>query len=175
MGASLLFWSIQRDGTVDLVLRAMEDERRAGVAQDFAAHYQRVLSEYWASGIYESLRLLKGRNLISDLETAFFDAVFSDLDPIRMAIDKHEIAKDRAFDAPIEMVRMPARGDASDDHIYDPSDKQGKSHIAPVAVFPNGSLGWHVIDARNKSSRWVDRRGLSDRILKLNQIASPIS
>jgi hypothetical protein len=106
----------------------------------FQATIARLLSEYWVSGLYESFRLLLDRELLTPSEQEPFKAIFADLDPIRMTIDKHEIAKARKFSAPIELVRTPSKG-TEDVLEYDPKDKRGKSHIAPVALFPNGSLG----------------------------------
>ena len=47
---SLLAMSIQRDGAVDLLLRAIEDEqpRRHDL---FGFHYQKMMSDYWIGGV----------------------------------------------------------------------------------------------------------------------------
>jgi hypothetical protein len=91
---SRLPMSIQRDGEVDLLLRCIEDEqaradREPGI---FNFHYQKMLSEYWIGGIYENFRTLRQRKLADT--TPAFDQIFSDLESIRVPLEKHELPKD---------------------------------------------------------------------------------
>jgi hypothetical protein len=166
---SLLFANFQRDGEVDLLLRCMEDEHAQATAAGkepgmFNFHYQRILSDYWIGGIYEGFRTLHQRNLVG--ATAVFDRIFSDLELIRVSLEKHELPKDRALKEPLTMVRGPRSNDATDFYLYDPKDDQ-RTHIMGVTIAPNGSVMWHVIDLKTENDRWVERRDLSDRILTM--------
>ena len=74
--------SIQRDGAVDLLLRAIEDEQAQQTALSlFAFRYQKMMSDYWIGGVYETFRLLKDREL-GDPVRAFAE-IFADLEPTR--------------------------------------------------------------------------------------------
>jgi hypothetical protein len=42
-----------------------------------------------------------------------------------------------------------------------------RTHIIPVDASERGSITWQVIDIRNDESRWIERRELSDRIVRL--------
>jgi hypothetical protein len=87
---SLLSAVIQRDGSIDLVLRCMEDEharrmagsQSQGDANMFAFHYQKILSDYWIGSMYETFRLLRQRKL-ADASPAFSE-ILVDLELIRM-------------------------------------------------------------------------------------------
>jgi hypothetical protein len=140
----------------------MEDEHAAASA--FAFHYQKILSEYWISGLYESLRLLRERELLEQDKPRI--DLFKDIELVRILVDKHEIAKERKFlKEPVEMVREPRKNNPSDTVIYDPADKQ-RGHIAPVARRQDGSVAWHATDLAG-GDRWVVRRDVSDRVLSL--------
>lgn len=165
---SLLSASIQRDGALDALLRCMEREQAELMASrqsgSFAFHYQKLMSELWIGCMYETFRLLRDRKL-SDLSPEF-GRIFSDLELIRIVVDKHELPKDRKLEGPLEMARRPASGDSSDIYIYDPKDDK-RAHIMPVGVSQRGSVMWHVIDVRSETARWVERLGLSERIISL--------
>ena len=133
---SLLSVSIQRDGAVDLLLRAIEDEQARQIAKTgshdgFGFHYQKMMSDYWIGGVYETFRLLKSREL-ADPAPAFAE-IFADLEPTRVTIDKHELAQERKLKTAIEMVRLPQKNDASDKYVYDKTDKQ-RSHIMGMGI-----------------------------------------
>ena len=160
---SLLAMSIQRDGAVDLLLRAIEDEQ-AQRHDLFGFHYQKMMSDYWIGGVYETFRLLKDRELADPAQA--FAEIFADLEPTRVAIDKHELAQERKLKTPIEMVRLPQKNDASDKYVYDKTDKQ-RSHIMGMGISDRGSVRWLVTDILKEADRWVERRDLSDRILAL--------
>lgn len=167
---SLLSAAIQRDGSVDLILRCMEDELSQRIAADdqsgsFAFHYQKMISDSWVGSMYETFRLLRDRNL-ADASPAFA-SILADLELIRIPLDKHELAKDRRLDAPLTMMRSPPNNDASDVYVYDPKDNR-RAHIMAAGVSPTtGSLMWHGIDVVSKADRWIDRRDLADRIVAL--------
>src|SRR5258708_6520085 len=92
---SLLPVSIQKDGDVDVLLRCMEDEAAQDNPTGFDGGvfgYQKMMSEYWVGGMYETFRLLRQRGL-ADTSTAFAE-ILRDLELLRMPLEKHEIAKD---------------------------------------------------------------------------------
>jgi hypothetical protein len=164
--ASLLSPDIQRYGDIDLLVRCMEDERAQKLASIdmFAYHYQKLMSDYWIGSMYEIFRLLRQRGL-ADADPAF-NEIFSDLELIRMPLEKFELAKDKKLGRPLEMTRLPERNDESDKYVYDKNDDL-RSHIMPTTVSENGSVEWHVHDVIIGENRWVQRRNLSDRIIKL--------
>jgi hypothetical protein len=164
---SLLPRNIQREGDVDILLRCMEDEAAQDNPTGFDGGvfgYQKMLSEYWVGGMYEIFRLLRQRDL-ADTSSSFAE-ILLDLELLRMPLEKHEIAKDSALKAPVEMVRNPPKNDSTDIYTYDPSDDQ-RAHIMPFGKSPRGSLTWYVTDVRTGTDRWIERRDLSDRILAL--------
>jgi hypothetical protein len=166
---SLLSAAIQRDGSVDLGLRCMEDEQLQRMATDqsgsFAFHYQKMISDYWIGGVYETFRLLRERNP-GDVSPAFA-GILADLELIRMPLEKHELAKDWELEAPLPMMRSPPNNDASDIYVYDPKDNR-RAHIMAAGVSPTtGSVMWHGIDVVLKADRWIERRDLADRIVAL--------
>jgi hypothetical protein len=160
--------SIQRDGEVDLVLRCMEDEvaPMAATQQDdplFITNYLDLLSTYWIGGMYETFRLLRERKLAGDDQQ--FSAIFTDLELLRIPLEKHEIAKDRALKEPLTLVRNPPR-DGDETFSYARNDPK-RSHIMPTGLSPRGSMMWQPIDAKAHTSKWIERRTLSDQILDL--------
>jgi hypothetical protein len=166
---SLLSASIQRDGTVDLLLRCMEDEQARATATNtktgmFNFHYQKMLSDYWIGGIYESFGTLRRRKLAD--AAAAFEQIFSDLESIWVPLEKHELPKDWSLKAPLTMGRNPRNNNSTDLYVYDPKDNK-RAHIMGAAITRNGSVIWHVIDLKTENDRWVERRDLSDRILAL--------
>ncbi len=161
--ASGLTMSVQREGSLDLVLRCMEDERAN--APPMAVIYQTMLSEYWIGGLYETLRLLRYRKLLEG-EPSQVD-LYADVELVRMAIDKHEIAKENLLEMPLQLIRQPLLDRTTDAYVYDPNHPE-KAHIPPVGLWPqNGSIAWHVFDFRRGVHRWVVRRDVSDQVLSL--------
>jgi hypothetical protein len=130
----------------------------------FNFHYEKMLSEYWIGSIYESFRTLRQRKL-ADAAPAF-EQIFSDLESIRVPLEKHELAKDWSLKEPLTMVRSSSNNNVTDLYVYDPKDDQ-RAHIMGAGITPNGSVIWHVIDLKTQSDRWVERRNLSDRILAM--------
>ena len=168
---SLLMAAIQRDGSLDLLLRCIEDDAatrmHAGQQLGFDTHYQRMLSELWIGSVYESLRLLanSSRRLAPDDDG--FRALKYDLTLLRIPIEKHEIAGDRKLVEPIKLQRRPPHGDDSDICQYAKDDPQ-RAHIMPSGISARGSMMWHVLDIRRENEvRWIERRSLSERILEL--------
>lgn len=170
---SLLMLSIQQCGQLDLVIRSMEREQVAiqstpdapSENQHFALSYLMLLSGVWLGLIYEVVRLLNERRLVA--ETADFQLLAHHLRLIRVPLEKHEIAADRRLtEEGLQMVRVPANGDESDYSRYEKSDPS-KAHIMPSAISHEGSVMWHVIDLHNEQSFWLERRELSERILRL--------
>jgi hypothetical protein len=139
--ASLLSVSIQGDGEIDLVLRCLEDEQaqRIAVGREaglFDMGYLRKLSIYWVGSMYETFRLLKQRTLSGT--SPVFTELFSDLELLRMPLEKHELAKDKkTLKEPLSMVRQPQNNDATDHYSYDPND-DSRAHIMPSGLSNRG-------------------------------------
>ena len=173
---SLLSVCIQRDGWLDMVLRCMEDESAARSQADeqgqpsMAFHFQKLLSELWIGGVYETLRLLRDRKLVPESDE--FVALLYDASLLRMTLEKHEIAKDRALKAPLQMQKGPANNDQTDLYEYDKDDPK-RAHIMPSGISVRGSLVWQVLDVKANEERWVERRALSDRLLSLWGTSQP--
>jgi hypothetical protein len=148
----------------------MEDEQAQRIAAGreaglFDTHYLNQLSIYWVGSMYETFRLLKQRKL-SDTSPVFAE-IFSDLELLRMPLEKHELAKDKkTLKEPLPMVRRPPNNDATDHYSYDPND-DSRAHIMPSGLSNNGSMTWQVIDLKTGADRWVERRALSERIVEL--------
>lgn len=166
---SLLSVAIQRDGDLDLLLRAMEDEQADRMQSEldsgmFECHYQHMMSVYWVGGIYETLAVLRRRNIAGT--NPVFQEMLGDAEMVRVTLEKHEIAKDRTLKTPLPMSRAPANNDATDQYIYDPKDPL-RSHIMPSGVSARGSIMWSVLDLKNNTMKWIERRTLSDKLLSL--------
>ncbi|KQQ04713.1 hypothetical protein ASF56_09820 [Methylobacterium sp. Leaf122] len=69
------------------------------------------------------------------------------------------------------MARVPFSADTKASYVYDKGDPL-RAHIMPCGVSATGSLMWQVIDLKRDLEYWVERRGLSDRLLAL---AAPIN
>lgn len=165
---SFLSVSIQRAGRLDAVLRCMEDEFASAdlceEVRQWATEPLESLSEIWIGQVYEIVRLAMERKLIADSD--LFKALAHDFRLLRISIEKHEIAQDRSLLAPLPMSRIPAReGDV--DYHYDKKDPF-RTHIMPTGISGRGSMQWLAIDiSAALSQRWIERRDLSDRVLKL--------
>lgn len=164
--ASLLVFTIQQQGETDAVLRCVEDEfadpQKLG-RLDLALQYYSTLATYWIGGVYEILRLLRERKLISDHN---FEPLMKDFELLRIPLEKHEIAKDREFKEPQNMSRVPPKEAGSNYYTYDPKSPT-RAHIMPSGLSSRGSMVWQTIDAKSKETRWIERRSLSDKILEL--------
>jgi hypothetical protein len=168
--ASMLLITIQRDGDVDLLLRSIENEmakRDAAAHQGdmlFTANYLGLMSTYWIGSMYETFRLLRGKNVAD--EDGRFTEILNALTLIRVPLEKHEIAEDWALKQPLRFVRYPPRNDPSDLQTYDPKDKK-RVHMAIPALVPNGSFAWKAFDTKIHSDRWIGRRWISDKVIEL--------
>jgi hypothetical protein len=167
LSSSLLFSSIYKAGRLDLVLRCMEDENVSSNHLDAFEHYI-SLAETWVGAVYEILRVLKERKLVEQSEV--FLQLAEDTRLLRVALEKHEVPSDRKLTGPIQFRRWPPQGDASDEFSYSKEDPQ-KSHIMPSGLSSKGAVVWKVSSGVSDESRWVERRGLADRILTLWQRA----
>jgi len=173
---SALSWSIQSMGTLDLAVRAMEDEALPvdGTGSDleiFSMDLQVVLSEMWVGGIYEVTRLLKARGLVAG---DAFHKLAHDFELVRIPIEKHELPKDDRLKSPLALSRQPPNNDDTDIYIYSRNDPK-RAHIAPKGLSERGSLMWHVLDHLADKSWWLERRSLSERFLSLSVPQSGLS
>jgi hypothetical protein len=172
---------IQRLGDLDLLLRCMEDEHVAKAAGEvlagdmFGHHYQKMFSEMWIGGWYEILRAIRQRaeeaskrgDQTSGLTTSDeFNRLLSDIERLRMPLEKYEIAKDKSLKRPLPMKRYPPNSDATDDVVYDSKDPQ-RSHHMPSGLSGRGSLTWLALDHTSDNEYWIERRNLSERLLAL--------
>ena len=170
---SLLSMSVQRDGELDLVLRCMEDEH-ASLAQNgnnddlFGFHYQKMLSDLWVGSVYETLRLLNERKLAPSSDE--FKRLAHEFRLLRVPLEKHELAG--KVTEPLVMQKFPPNGDDTDYYTYPPGRDPTRAHIMPTGISARGSVMWQVIDVRNDTSFWLERRELADRLLSLWQPAS---
>jgi hypothetical protein len=159
--------SIQREGSLDLLIRAMEEESLTldPNLDPLMPHYMFSLSHYWIGGMYEIFRLINDRGFLGTSELA--TTLFRDLTLIRIALEKLELAGDKKLKEPLALSRYPANGDSSDDVIYDPKDKL-RTHLMPTAHSKSsGSILWHVTDLKHRRSYWVERRWISDKTIEL--------
>ncbi len=172
---SLLLVGVQRDGWLDLVLRCMEDDAAAAVPNQAVAPnmtflFQKMLSEMWVGGVYETLRLLIERKLAPDTDE--FRTLAHHLRLLRIPLEKHELAMQGQLQQPIQMQKSPPNNDQTDIYQYDKSDPR-RSHIMPSGLSPRGSLMWQVIDVKANQEQWLERRDLADRLLSLWGGAQP--
>jgi hypothetical protein len=163
---SLLSGSIQRHGSLDILLRSMEDEtatRLQAEGQSSIVHFQKMLSVLWVGDVYETLRLLKDRDLAIGNE---FQTLAHDFRLLRIPLEKHEIASEGQLKQPLQMRGHPPKNNDTDIYEYDKSDPQ-RAHIMPWGISQRGSVTWQVLDLRANEERLVERRELSDRFLSL--------
>jgi hypothetical protein len=166
--ASQLFTAVQQSGDLDLVLRSMEDDfslpQVSAEPENFSLHYQKMLSEMWVGEVYEIFRLLGDRKVAPDSDA--FRTLAHDLRLLRIPLEKHEIALDRKLSEPLVMAKQPPNTDDTDIYRYSRSDPQ-RAHSLPTSLSSRGSMMWHAIDLRSETSGWLERRGLSERIVAL--------
>ncbi|MFP3479732.1 MULTISPECIES: hypothetical protein [Burkholderia] len=164
---SLLTVSVQRSGDLDVLVRALEDERasphwdaRADLSGDAISRLV-MLSELWVGSAYEIVRLLEERKLVP--ASVDFRKLHDELRAIRVPVMKHEIARDKKLKAPLEFQRVPSRvGD--EPYIY-AKDDATRSLILPTGISERGAVMWHTIDGIDLSELWLERRRLSDAFL----------
>jgi hypothetical protein len=165
---SLALISVQRIGEFDLVLRIMEDDfnpkKQSSTDIDIQAfNIQIMFSDIWVGLIYEITRSLKDRK---KTECAEFRILENDLRILRVALEKHEIADDKKLEEDLLMVKHPRNNDNTDYYTYSRGDNN-RGHIMPSGISDRGSRMWHITDIKNNCSRWLERRDLSDRFIKI--------
>jgi len=168
---SLLMVSIQRDGALDLMLRRMENElsqttQSIASSNIFGFHYHKMFAELWVGGMYETFRLLNDQTRKLVPATDEYKSLASGLKLLRVPLEKHEIAGDRKLAEALQTYRTPPRNDDREMYKYEKNDPL-RAHIMPSGVSVRGSVMWQVTDLQSKSSYWIERRQLSDRILDL--------
>jgi len=166
---SLLMYSVQRIGELDTVLRSIEAERSQvqhtpDQIDIFSLSYQSLLSDLWIGSSYEVVRLLGGRGIAPSSDN--FVSLFQDLTMLRIPIEKHEIAQDRKLALPLEMAHSASANNERDSYIYDKGDTQ-RAHIMPQGTSARRSTMWHAIDVVSRSSKWLERLDLSERMLAI--------
>ncbi|WP_321809183.1 MULTISPECIES: hypothetical protein [unclassified Burkholderia] len=169
--ASLLTVSVQRCGELDVLVRALEDERaaphrdaRADLLLDSTSRIV-MFSELWVGSAYEIIRLLDERKLAP--ASTNYTKLHDELRTVRVPVEKHEIARDRKLKAPLEFQRVPPR-DGDEPYIYAKvKDDPTRAHILPTGFSDRGAVMWHTIDGVDLSERWLERRRLSDAFLDL--------
>jgi hypothetical protein len=161
--------TIQKDGDVDLILRCLEDDMAALIQKSQGSPpatdigFYRTLIRYWIGSMYETFRILKNARPADQRIKRIHD----ELALIRMPLEKLEIASDHKLSAPLKLKRFPPNGDASDEVVYDKSNKY-KSHIMPEEYCSYcGSVIWTAIDGKTSRERQITRRAISDQILAL--------
>ena len=180
---SNLTWCVQNVGHLDLLLYALEDEAAREIVRGPARpmsslHQQMMLSEYFVGASYEILRTLAQRDKDTAKaggapapRTREFQTLLTDLEFVRIGLDKHELPKDKDKSLtgdPIEMVRIPSNEEPRDRYVYDKNDSQ-RAHIMPTGLTSAGSVCWQVTDLRAGRSYWVERQNLASRMLDLIQ------
>ena len=176
---SLLVGQIQDIGSIDVLLRCLEDETssagKAGPNQpdlpfgfaDFGLHYQSMLSRLWVSDAYEAARLLKARRLV--MGNASLVELEYDLKLVRITLDKHEIANEpkmKPRNEPLVMQELNSSGVATGTYLYQRDDNM-RAHIMTSGVSERGSMMWEGLDAETRGSKFIERRDLADRFLGL--------
>lgn len=162
---SSLMMAIQRIGQIDILLHALERERKAQAveveADVMSFHFQHMMSEVWVLLAYEAARTIRERTIGPQGEA--YGDVYRRIEVVRMIIAKHEIATERLLKEPLTLESYPARADDRPT-TYDPADAL-RAHIAPIGLSERGSVGWWAIDLKAGGTRWVERQQLSDDLL----------
>lgn len=165
---SLVAMSVQRIGELDLVLRCMENEfnsseEKPNDSQLLTFHLQKSLSELWVGSIYEVVRLVQDRKIISSDALA---VLYNDLTLLRVPLMKHEIARERKMKEPLVLQKLPLNNGEPDLYIYSHVDRD-RGHIMPCGVSVHGSTTWLVIDIKTQEEYWLERVALSDRFIEV--------
>ena len=163
-GAAL---TIQSLGSIDMLLRVLEDERIATVhsveeqvpnPQDFSLEIQVTLSEFWVGSAYAIFRCAKEKKPCDDTARRLHD----DLRLVRVPLEKYQIPQDYKLLEPIPMGVIGSEG--GDIRMYDKNDKD-RSHIIGRNISGRGSVEWMTVDAIRGLNVLLERRELSNRIL----------
>ncbi len=191
---SLLVVSVQQAGTLDLLIRKMEDEyisttssenlnptnAAATLIENEKLTIQFMMSELWIGTVYEFMRLLadRSRKLAPDGEE--FAAIKRDLSLLRIPIEKHEVASDQKLKTSLKLVRNPFHNDENDNDLkyleYSKDDPKRSISLLRRINLETGSIEWNVYEVESQTARWLSRREISDRILAFwSSVASPTS
>ncbi|ANV98973.1 hypothetical protein LMTR13_00970 [Bradyrhizobium icense] len=160
--------SVQRVGELDLLCRALEVELVEHPPKpeemDLRDNYLFMYSELWIGAAYAVSFALKDRKLL--LDDANFVELAEDLRLVRVQIEKHQIASDRALKEPLPLSTGPdPRGEAPEQfYTYDKSDPR-RAHIGRTGVSDRRSIMWEVIEAKTQTMRWIERRTVADKML----------
>ena len=166
---------LQHCGTLDLVLRAIEDEHPASAEAEtdpefLTPTWQVMLSGLWVGKAYQITWLLSKRRFKGKWPE--LSALLHDLELLRVPLEKHEIAKDSDLKgASLQFVRSPPNGDQSDFVEYRGGDPS-RAHIMPMGMSARGSIVWQAVDIRGRDAKWLERRDLADRLLALTPPAT---
>lgn len=172
--ASLVMDSIQKIGDLDILLRCMEDEfvqikKKEGSESDVMHfHYQMMISKMWIASAYEIIRLFNDRDKTLGED---FQKLYQTLTLVRVSLEKHELAHERKLTEDLAFVKYPPNGDDTDQYSYSLQDP-ARGHIMPMSVSERGSAMWCVLDIRNKTNIWVERRDLAERFMSCWQSAN---
>lgn len=172
--ASTVSVSVQQIGSLDILLRCMEDELvqinkiKGSESDGMHWHYQVMISKMWVASAYEIIRLFNERfikeNNTAEIFGANFEKVYKQLTLLRVPLEKHELAKDRKLKENINFVRYPSKGDGTDEYIYNPQDNT-RSHNVSVLASERGSVKWCVVDVEKTEQIWVERREMAELFL----------
>lgn len=168
--ASAIGVSVQEVGRIDIVLRAMEDERRqVGIGNimpgdPMAFGTQATFSRLWVALAYEIVRLLRERMLLPQSEAAV--ALMDGLEGVRVPLMKHEIQQNKKLKEQILMGYVNPQGEVTPGYTYDPQDKR-RAHIMPSGITPRGSLTWLMFDHRTGREQWMERLYLSELMFSI--------
>ena len=164
---SLLPISMQRVGDVDVVCRSIEKDCLKNPSQEGVLRptYHSMFSDWWIASAYAVCFTLKERAILADDD---FLRLADDLRMICVQSEKYELPSDRKLDEPMHFVPAVPRPDETEPPIYtyDKNDRL-RAHIARQGRSARGSLMWEVFDPTTKSTRWLERLELSERMLDL--------
>lgn len=172
---SLISSNIQRLGDLDVLLRSMETETSQKLGEGQFVTYQSMFSSEWIGGCYEVLRAVRQRNTQraesgqdghAAISSPEFAELFRDLEVLRVGFEKHELPVDHKIKVPVTMTRTPPIDPKRDHYTYDPKDPN-RAHIMPNGLSSRGSMMWLAADPVRGTTKWLERKELSDRILNL--------
>ncbi|WP_238278448.1 MULTISPECIES: hypothetical protein [Methylobacterium] len=163
---SLLVANLQRVSQFDMLICAMERELIEDINSGNSGSVSSLsmLSALWIADLYEVMRVMHTNERNHILEhTVRTDRLYRKIENLRIALCKHEIAKDAKIKGSIAFKAFGDR-DADQTYIYDKSDGL-RSHIMPCGISLRGSLCWQAVDGRTSESEWLERRYLADEFL----------
>ncbi len=169
---SLLSFSIQQLGTLDLILRCMEDDfvvpaQSEATESILRFHFQKLLSDLWIGSAYEIVRLMTEPKFMPGSDALI--ALAHDLRMVRVPLEKHAIAAEKKLKGPLRMRKSPPKGDESDEYLYS-ADDPTRAHIMPTGISSRGSVMWQTIDVSAGKEYWIERREISERMVKLFEL-----